>query len=148
MIYGVYIVVLCFDLRISEFVLRKASPCCKCLGKGSGERTETQPLMGWNDDTSLRVHIRPRTDSGIFQDDSGYSHLSLSLHGLNEIPEGKGLSLPALTSMTFNDAPTHNPFVCWSPRTQKCICCAGERPETDLLGSVSTGHCSAFPDYT
>ena len=89
MVYGVYIVVLCFDLRISEFVLRKVSPCCTCLGKGSGEKTETRPLMGWSDDTSLRVHSRSRTDSGIFQDDSGYSHLSLSLHGLNEIPEGE-----------------------------------------------------------
>ncbi|XP_023261611.1 sodium/potassium/calcium exchanger 5 [Seriola lalandi dorsalis] len=87
LVYGVYIVVLCFDLRISEFVLRKLSPCCTCLGRGSGEKTETQPLMGWNDDTSLRIHSRSRTDSGIFQDDSGYSHLSLSLHGLNEIPE-------------------------------------------------------------
>lgn len=89
LVYAVYIVVLCFDLRISEFVLRKLSPCCTCLGRGSNEKRETQPLMGWNDDTSLRVHSRSRTDSGIFQDDSGYSHLSLSLHGLNEIPEGK-----------------------------------------------------------
>uniref|UniRef100_A0A672Z0J3 Solute carrier family 24 member 5 n=1 Tax=Sphaeramia orbicularis TaxID=375764 RepID=A0A672Z0J3_9TELE len=87
LVYAVYIVVLCFDLRISEFVLRKLSPCCSCLGKASGEKSEVQPLMGWNDDTGLRVHSRSRTDSGIFQDDSGYSHLSLSLHGLNEIPE-------------------------------------------------------------
>ncbi|XP_051919684.1 sodium/potassium/calcium exchanger 5 [Hippocampus zosterae] len=93
LVYGIYIVVLCFDLRISEFVLRKISPCCTCLGKGSGEKSETRPLMGlWHDDTSLRVHSRSRTDSGIFQDDSGYSHLSLSLHGLNEIPdEHKGV---------------------------------------------------------
>lgn len=90
LVYAVYIVVLCFDLRISEFVLKKLSPCCTCLGKGSGEKT---PLMSWNDDTSLRVHIRSRTDSGIFQDDSGYSHLSLSLHGLNEIPEGNNTLL-------------------------------------------------------
>lgn len=89
LVYVVYIVVLCFDLRISEFVLRKLSPCCTCLGKGPGEKKETQPLMGWNEDTSLRVHSRSRTDSGIFQDDSGYSHLSLSLHGLNEISEGE-----------------------------------------------------------
>ncbi|XP_046898160.1 sodium/potassium/calcium exchanger 5 [Hypomesus transpacificus] len=87
LVYGLYIVVLCFDLRISEYVLRKFSPCCTCLGKGNGERNETQPLIGWSDDTSLRVHSRSRTDSGIFQDDSGYSNLSLSLHGLNEIPE-------------------------------------------------------------
>ncbi|XP_038139315.1 sodium/potassium/calcium exchanger 5 isoform X1 [Cyprinodon tularosa] len=87
LVYGVYIVVLCFDLRISEFVLRKLSPCCTCLGSNSVEKPETQPLMGWNDDSSLRVRVRSRTDSGIFQDDSGYSHLSLSLHGLNEISE-------------------------------------------------------------
>ncbi|XP_038557288.1 sodium/potassium/calcium exchanger 5 isoform X2 [Micropterus salmoides] len=86
LVYVVYIVVLCFDLCISEFVLRKLSPCCTCLGKGSGEKTERQPLMGWIDDTSLRVHNHSRTDSGIFQD-SGYSQLSLSLHGLTEIPE-------------------------------------------------------------
>ena len=89
LVYGIYIVVLCFDLRISEFVLMKVSPCCTCLSSGSVEKIETQPLMGWHDDTSLRVHGRSRTDSGIFQDDSGYSHLSLSLHGLNEIPEGE-----------------------------------------------------------
>lgn len=92
LVYVVYIVVLCFDLCISEFVLRKLSPCCTCLGKGSGEKTERQPLMGWIDDTSLRVHNHSRTDSGIFQD-SGYSQLSLSLHGLTEIPEGKTLFL-------------------------------------------------------
>ncbi|XP_064815698.1 sodium/potassium/calcium exchanger 5 isoform X2 [Oncorhynchus masou masou] len=83
LVYGVYIVVLCFDLRISECVLRRFSPCCTCLGKGSGDHSETQPLV----DTTLRVHRRSRSDSGIFQDDSGYSHISLSLHGLNEIPE-------------------------------------------------------------
>ncbi|XP_077568719.1 sodium/potassium/calcium exchanger 5 [Stigmatopora nigra] len=93
LVYGVYIVVLCFDLRISEFFLRKISPCCNCLGKSTGEKGETRPLMGlWNDDTSLRIHSRSRTDSGIFQDGSEYSHLSLSLHGLNEIPdEHKGV---------------------------------------------------------
>ncbi|CAL8352180.1 unnamed protein product [Merluccius merluccius] len=85
LVYGVYIVVLCFDLRISAFFLRRFSPCCTCLGKSAGGPAEAQPLLGY--DTSLRVHSRSRTDSGIFQDDSGFSHLSLSLHGLNEIPE-------------------------------------------------------------
>ncbi|XP_037549138.1 sodium/potassium/calcium exchanger 5 [Nematolebias whitei] len=87
LVYGVYIVVLCFDLRISDFVLRKLSPCCTCLGSGSGKNIENQPLIGWNDDTSRRIRGRSRTDSGIFQDDSGYSHLSLSLHGLNDMSE-------------------------------------------------------------
>lgn len=95
LVYVVYIVVLCFDLRISEFVLRRLSPCCTCLAKGSEK--ERQPLLAWSYDTSLRVHSRSRTDSGIFQDESGFSHLSLSLHGLNEIPEGrKGTSVEPL----------------------------------------------------
>ncbi|KAL2088916.1 hypothetical protein ACEWY4_015815 [Coilia grayii] len=87
LVYGVYIVVLCFDIRISEYMMRKFSPCCTCLAKNVEERNEQQPLLGWQGDTSLRMQRRSRTDSGIFQDDSGYSHLSLSLHGLNEIPE-------------------------------------------------------------
>ncbi|XP_028293394.1 sodium/potassium/calcium exchanger 5 isoform X1 [Gouania willdenowi] len=87
LVYVVYIVVLSFDLRISEFVLRKLSPCCTCLGSSSAEKIETQPLIGWNDETALRIHSRSRTDSGIFQDDSGYSQLSLSLHGLSDIHE-------------------------------------------------------------
>ena len=88
LVYGVYIVVLCFDLRISEYMMQRFSPCCVCLSKSVDERPEQQPLIGWNNDTSLRVPSHSRNDSGIFQDDSGYSHLSLSLHGLNEIPEG------------------------------------------------------------
>ncbi|XP_051726385.1 sodium/potassium/calcium exchanger 5 [Ctenopharyngodon idella] len=87
LVYGVYVVVLCFDLKISEYVMQRFSPCCMCLSKSSREREEQQPLVGWSDNSSLRVHRRSRADSGIFQDDSGYSHLSLSLHGLNEIGE-------------------------------------------------------------
>ncbi|XP_030648924.1 sodium/potassium/calcium exchanger 5 [Chanos chanos] len=87
LVYGLYIVVLCFDIRISEYMMRRFSPCCACLRKSSQEQSEQQPLVGWHNDTSLRVHQRSRADSGIFQEDSGYSHLSLSLHGLNEITE-------------------------------------------------------------
>uniref|UniRef100_A0A8B9HBN0 Solute carrier family 24 member 5 n=2 Tax=Astyanax mexicanus TaxID=7994 RepID=A0A8B9HBN0_ASTMX len=94
LVYGVYIVVLCFDLRISEYMMRRFSPCCVCLSKSVNERSEQQPLMGWNNESSLRVPRRSRTDSGIFHDDSGYSHLSLSLHGLHEIPEGETLAIP------------------------------------------------------
>uniref|UniRef100_A0A3B1KA32 Solute carrier family 24 member 5 n=1 Tax=Astyanax mexicanus TaxID=7994 RepID=A0A3B1KA32_ASTMX len=98
LVYGVYIVVLCFDLRISEYMMRRFSPCCVCLSKSVNERSEQQPLMGWNNESSLRVPRRSRTDSGIFHDDSGYSHLSLSLHGLHEIPEADPgvLSLPVI----------------------------------------------------
>ncbi|XP_058485282.1 sodium/potassium/calcium exchanger 5 [Solea solea] len=96
LVYAVYIVVLCFDLRISEFVLRKLSPCCTCLAKESEGKNETQHLIDWNDDTSLRNMVRSRTDSGIFQDDSGYSHLSLSLHNLNDIPGAEHKSVFAV----------------------------------------------------
>ncbi|KAG7473880.1 hypothetical protein MATL_G00100430 [Megalops atlanticus] len=67
--------------------MHKFSPCCVCLTKAMEDRSEQQPLIGWSDHSSPLVHQRSRTDSGIFQDDSGYSHLSLSLHGLNEISE-------------------------------------------------------------
>ncbi len=83
--YGVYVCVLCFDLKISEYVMQRFSPCCSCLNKSSQEQ---QPLLGWSDDSSLRLQRRSRADSGIFQNDSGYSQLSLSLHGLNEITHG------------------------------------------------------------
>ncbi|XP_072551359.1 sodium/potassium/calcium exchanger 5 [Salminus brasiliensis] len=99
LVYGVYIVVLCFDLRISEYMMRRFSPCCVCLSKSVDERSEQQPLIGWNNESSLRVSRRSRTDSGIFQDDSGYSHLSLSLHGLHEIPEER----KGVFSMPEND---------------------------------------------
>ncbi|XP_051953181.1 sodium/potassium/calcium exchanger 5-like [Xyrauchen texanus] len=87
LVYGVYVVVLCFDLRISEYVMHRFSPCCTCLNKNLQEHGEHQQLVGWSDDSSLRVLRSSRANSGIFQDDSGYSHLSLSLHGLNEITE-------------------------------------------------------------
>ncbi|XP_062860595.1 sodium/potassium/calcium exchanger 5 [Trichomycterus rosablanca] len=90
LVYGVYIAVLCFDLRISEYMMRRFSPCCTCLGKGEEERSERRLLYDWGDgdqQTSLRASRRSRTDSGIFQDDSAYSNLSLSLHGLNDLHE-------------------------------------------------------------
>lgn len=92
LVYGVYIVVLCFDVRISEYVLRRFSPCCVCLGKSEEELSERRPLSGWSQNqdqdevSGLRVSRRSRTDSGIFQEDSSYSHLSLSLHGLSDTP--------------------------------------------------------------
>ncbi|XP_067275302.1 sodium/potassium/calcium exchanger 5 [Pseudorasbora parva] len=87
LVYGVYVVVLCFDLKISEYVMQRFSPCCACLMKRFRESEEQRPLMGWSEENGLRVHRRSRADSGIFQDDSGYSQLSLSLHGLNEIAD-------------------------------------------------------------
>ncbi|XP_053356657.1 sodium/potassium/calcium exchanger 5 [Clarias gariepinus] len=93
LVYGVYIVVLCFDVRISEYVLRRFSPCCVCLVKSEEELSERRPLSGWshdhgdeNDVSGLPVARHSRTDSGIFHEDSSYSHLSLSLHGLSDTP--------------------------------------------------------------
>ncbi|KAA0715306.1 Sodium/potassium/calcium exchanger 5 [Triplophysa tibetana] len=85
LVYGVYVVVLCFDLRISEYMMQRFSPCCSCLQKTSQDCSEERPLVGWSDDCDVPTQRRSRADSGIFQEDSGYSHLSLSLHGLNEI---------------------------------------------------------------
>ncbi|XP_064868210.1 sodium/potassium/calcium exchanger 5 isoform X2 [Oncorhynchus nerka] len=142
LVYGVYIVVLCFDLRISECVLRRFSPCCTCLGKGSGDHSETQPLV----DTTLRVHRRSRSDSGIFQDDSGYSHISLSLHGLNEIPEGFTPvgSLRGQRRINCNMFPAKQQQ--HSKRPQECVLNARERPEANPVGAVPPGHRDSLPD--
>ncbi|XP_033904681.3 sodium/potassium/calcium exchanger 5 [Acipenser ruthenus] len=88
LIYGVYIVVLCFDIHINQYMLKKFSPCCHCLTQAMEHSSEQQPLVGWKEDSGLLLHRHSRTDSGIFQEDSGYSQLSLSLHGLNEISGG------------------------------------------------------------
>ncbi|KAL1786295.1 sodium/potassium/calcium exchanger 5 [Sigmodon hispidus] len=86
LIYGLYVLLLCFDTKISQYVMRKCSPCCPCLGRAI-ERSEQQTLLGWEDDSQLFPRRQSRTDSGIFQDDSGYSQLSLSLHGLSHLSE-------------------------------------------------------------
>lgn len=51
------------------------------------ERIEQQTLLGWEDESQLFIRRQSRTDSGIFQEDSGYSQLSLSLHGLSQVSE-------------------------------------------------------------
>lgn len=154
LVYGVYIVVLCFDLRISEFILRKLSPCCTCLSSGSSDKMETQALIGWNDDTSLRICGRSRTDSGIFHDDSGYSHLSLSLHGLNEISDGirhfSALQVSVCLVFVFPaliHVKSGSLSVCLHySRAEKCVFHARERPEEDPLGPVPACDRAAFHD--
>ncbi|XP_078098005.1 sodium/potassium/calcium exchanger 5 [Mustelus asterias] len=87
LIYALYIVVLCFDIRINRCLMEKFSPCCTCLTRAVEEGNEQQPLMDWQEKNGPLVHRRSRSDSGIFQEDSDYSQLSLSLHGLSEIIE-------------------------------------------------------------
>ncbi|XP_005998356.1 sodium/potassium/calcium exchanger 5 [Latimeria chalumnae] len=87
LIYGVYILVLCFDIRINQYIMKKFSPCCVCLAKAMENNAEQQPLIGWKEESGSLFHRRSKTDSGIFQEDSDYSQLSISLHGLNEISE-------------------------------------------------------------
>lgn len=58
------------------------------LAKAMEERSEQQPLVGWEDEGQPFIRRQSRTDSGIFQEDSGYSQLSISLHGLNQVCEG------------------------------------------------------------
>ncbi|KAJ8398252.1 hypothetical protein AAFF_G00428220 [Aldrovandia affinis] len=83
LVYGLYIVALRFDAHIHTCVVKWFSPRCHCLNDGKERHSEGQPLIGWNE-------RRYRDDSGMFQDDARYSRLSLSLHGLNEIPEDHG----------------------------------------------------------
>ncbi|XP_054858483.1 sodium/potassium/calcium exchanger 5 [Eublepharis macularius] len=86
LIYGVYILVLCFDIKINRYIMKQFSPCCNCL-EVTGDEAEHQPLIGWKE-TGPLIRRHSRADSGIFQDESDYSHLSMSLHGLDTISEG------------------------------------------------------------
>ncbi|KAG9489331.1 hypothetical protein GDO78_005365 [Eleutherodactylus coqui] len=85
LIYGLYIVMLCFDIRINQYMFKKFSPCCTCFAEALEENNEQQPLIGWKEESVRVVRQHSRSDSGIFQEDLEYSHLSISLHGLNEI---------------------------------------------------------------
>lgn len=91
LIYGCYILVLCFDIKINQYLMKKFSPCCTCFTKAMEENAEQQPLVGWRDESGPLIRQQSRTDSGIFQDELDYSHLSTSLHGLDEISEGTGI---------------------------------------------------------
>ncbi|KAM7156483.1 sodium/potassium/calcium exchanger 5 isoform 2-T2 [Molossus nigricans] len=87
LIYGLYVLVLCFDIKINQYIIKKCSPCCTRLAKAMEERSEQQPLMGWEDESQPFICWQSRNDSGIFHEDSGYSQLSISLHGLNQVSE-------------------------------------------------------------
>ncbi|XP_074901334.1 sodium/potassium/calcium exchanger 5 isoform X1 [Buteo buteo] len=87
LIYGCYILVLCFDIKINQYLMKKFSPCCTCFTKVMEENAEQQPLVGWREESRPLIHQQSRTDSGIFQDELDYTQLSTSLHGLDEISE-------------------------------------------------------------
>ncbi|XP_004396578.1 PREDICTED: sodium/potassium/calcium exchanger 5 isoform X2 [Odobenus rosmarus divergens] len=87
LIYGLYVLVLCFDFKINQYIIKKFSPCCTCLAEAMEERSEQQPLMGWEDEGQPFIHRQSRTDSGIFHEESGYSQLPLSLHDLSHVSE-------------------------------------------------------------
>ncbi|TFK13111.1 Sodium/potassium/calcium exchanger 5 [Platysternon megacephalum] len=87
LIYALYILVLCFDIKINQYIMKKFSPCCTCFAKAMEENTEQQPLIGWKEECEPLICRQSRTDSGIFHDESDYSQLSISLHGLDEISE-------------------------------------------------------------
>ncbi|XP_048418727.1 sodium/potassium/calcium exchanger 5 isoform X1 [Stegostoma tigrinum] len=126
LIYALYIVVLCFDVRINRYLMETFSPCCTCLSRAMEEGNEQQLLIDWQEKTGPLVHRCSRSDSGIFREDSDYSQLSLSLHGLSEKTEDKChvfevpesdtkrimwvLSLPiaALLSITTPDCRRHH----------------------------------------
>ncbi|XP_037689992.1 sodium/potassium/calcium exchanger 5 [Choloepus didactylus] len=87
LIYGFYVLVLCFDIKINQYIIRKCSPCCTHLVKDLEERTQQQLLAGWEDEGQSSICQQSRTDSGIFHEDSGYSQLSLSLYDLSQVSE-------------------------------------------------------------
>ncbi|KAM9270535.1 sodium/potassium/calcium exchanger 5 [Cariama cristata] len=87
LIYGCYILVLCFDIKINQYLMKKFSPCCTCFTKAMEGNAEQQPLVGWREESGPLICQQSRTDSGIFQDELDYSQLSTSLHGLDEISE-------------------------------------------------------------
>ncbi|XP_033922307.1 sodium/potassium/calcium exchanger 5 isoform X1 [Melopsittacus undulatus] len=87
LIYGCYILILCFDIKINQYLMKRFSPCCVCFTKAMEENAEQQPLVGWREESGPLIRQQSRTDSGIFQDELDYSQLSTSLHGLDEISE-------------------------------------------------------------
>uniref|UniRef100_A0A8C0EK74 Solute carrier family 24 member 5 n=1 Tax=Bubo bubo TaxID=30461 RepID=A0A8C0EK74_BUBBB len=87
LIYGCYILVLCFDIKINQYLMKKFSPCCMRFTKAMEENAEQQPLVGWREESGPLICQQSRTDSGIFQDELDYSQLSTSLHGLDKISE-------------------------------------------------------------
>ncbi|XP_069622118.1 sodium/potassium/calcium exchanger 5 isoform X1 [Ranitomeya imitator] len=99
LIYGFYIVVLCFDIRINHYMIKKFSPCCTCVADALEENDDQQPLLGWKEESVRVVRQHSRSDSGIFQEDSDYSHLSMSLHELNDISDDS----PSVFTMPEND---------------------------------------------
>ncbi|XP_029431589.1 sodium/potassium/calcium exchanger 5 [Rhinatrema bivittatum] len=82
LVYGLYVVVLCFDCNISQYIMKKFS-CVEAMEANS----EQQPLCGWKEESESLVRWQSRSDSGIFQEESGYSQLCISLHGLHEVSE-------------------------------------------------------------
>ncbi|XP_073509160.1 sodium/potassium/calcium exchanger 5 isoform X3 [Phyllobates terribilis] len=99
LIYGLYIVILCFDIRINQYMVKKFSPCCTCVAEALEENNDQQPLLGWKEESVRVVRQHSRSDSGIFHEDSDYSHLSISLHELNEISDDS----PSVFTMPEND---------------------------------------------
>lgn len=97
LIYGCYILILCFDIKINQYLMKKFSPCCTCFTKAMEENAEQQPLVGWRDESGPLIRQQSRTDSGIFQDELDYSQLSTSLHGLDEVSEGTGITAVSST---------------------------------------------------
>lgn len=99
MIYGLYVLVLCFNIKINQYIIKKFSPWCTCLAQAMEESSEQQPLMGWEDEGQPFIRRQSRTDSGIFHEESGYSQLPLSLQDLSQVSEGNKHIMPTIESI-------------------------------------------------
>ncbi|NXU70533.1 NCKX5 protein, partial [Oreotrochilus melanogaster] len=80
LIYGCYILVLSFDIKINQYLMKKFSPCCTYFTKAM-EDAEQQALVGQREEGGPVICHQSRKDSGIFQDETDYSQLSTSLRG-------------------------------------------------------------------
>ncbi|POI33091.1 hypothetical protein CIB84_003157, partial [Bambusicola thoracicus] len=123
LIYGCYILVLCFDIKINRCLMKKLSPCCSCFTKATEQSGEQQPLAGWREERGPLIRQHSRTDSGIFQDELDYSQLSTSLHGLDEISEGETLGIPeSVMGLTLLAAGTSVPDTVASVLVARKVC--------------------------
>uniref|UniRef100_A0A8C9V6Y0 Solute carrier family 24 member 5 n=1 Tax=Scleropages formosus TaxID=113540 RepID=A0A8C9V6Y0_SCLFO len=76
LVYTMYIAVLSFDAHVHGFMWHLSTCICK-----------QPPLISYDDRSTLLDQQHSTGDSGIFQDDTDFSHMSLSLHGLSEIAD-------------------------------------------------------------
>lgn len=111
LIYGFYVLLLCFDIKINQYIIKKCSFCCPCLENAMEDSDEQETLLGWGEEGQLSTRRQSRTDSGIFHEDSSYSQLSISFHGLQQVTEGNNYIL-SKSPISFQFSKPHELMQC------------------------------------